>query len=58
MEDRKYKVGEIVVLENNHSCMEYTFYAGQAVRVTGYTSKGYEIVDGLGRSINECGWDL
>lgn len=55
---KSVKIGELIVLTKDHSCMNYTFYAGQLVRVIEDGPYGYTIMDGIGRTMSDCGHDL
>ena len=57
-DNKKYKVGDIVVLKKEHTSMIGTFEAGTEVQIIGYGTRGYDIKDTEGNKMTECGWEL
>lgn len=52
------KVGDTVILKNEHTSNEGTFEIGTEVQIIGFGSRGYDIRDEFGNTMIECGWDL
>ena len=53
------KVGDIVILKNEHSSLAGTFEIGTKVQIVGYDAlRGFDIRDEFGNTMTECGFDL
>ena len=57
--DKEPKVGDIVILKNEHSSLAGTLEIGTKVQVVGYDAfRGFDIRDEFGNTMKECGFDL
>ena len=53
-----YRIGETVILKNDHKSCTGIFEAGTEVKVIGKGPRGYDIEDEFGNRMTECSWEL
>lgn len=56
--ENKSKVGDVVILTQEHESLSGKFEKGTKVKVTGMSDRGYDIEDEYGNKMIECGWVL